>query len=258
MAKLFNPKNFSDQFGESFIRTLEMDKQMRQRQEEFNRQMQFENRQLNFLQDYRNKSLEAERNAPFETSTGDVYTKDFSKQLWQAPPMQPKPLTQSRLKNYQGGVIEEQYQISPEGEVITGYENIFSPDRSDKKNEEDKTPYYDLTKSGLAFNQYKELQSGVPTEQGFNLFLQDKPTTLTQKDLEGLKKQKIKDIEIATDNEARQINSKVPGFYSTFQGLLNTISKPEDIDREVNKYLSQVSTETRDAMKTLLKRRIFK
>ena len=135
-----------------------------------------------------------------------------------------------------------------------------------EKVSKDKVSYYDLTKSGDAFREYKNLQSGIPVQDpddsnkfgGFKVTMGNKLVTLSQSEIEELKRQKIREIEDATNNESRRINSKVPGFHTTFQALFKVIKSPDEIDNVVNKNLKGVSSETRDAMKTLLKRRIFK
>ena len=73
----------------------------------------------------------------------------------------------------------------------------------------------------------------------------------------------------ATDNEARRITQKVPGFYGVFQEIMGARGKEievdgeriavtkENIDKVVNVLFKGQSSQIRDAMKTLLKRRIF-
>ena len=120
MAKLSSVQ----QFGENFLKALQFEKAQRQRQEEFNRTMQFENRQMSLLQDYRNKTLAQDQSqfetTPFETATGDVYTRDFSKQLWQAPPAPvepPEPFKEATLEPFsvgqKSGFLEKNWLVDP-------------------------------------------------------------------------------------------------------------------------------------------------
>lgn len=118
MAKLFNPGNFSQQFGESFIRTLEMERKMRQDQEQFNRKMQFENRQLGLYTDIAKERNRLEAETPTETVTGDIYNRDFSKKLWEAPPVpvkEPKMETEGEFENPKTGTIWRWNETTQEG-----------------------------------------------------------------------------------------------------------------------------------------------
>jgi hypothetical protein len=52
MAKLFSP-NVSKNFGEAFLSTVDRERKLRQQQQQFDQEMSFRNRQLNFLNAYR-------------------------------------------------------------------------------------------------------------------------------------------------------------------------------------------------------------
>lgn len=308
MAKAINWNNFNQQFGESFIRTLDRERTLRQQQEEFNRKMQFENRQLDFsikrneeYQNYLNSTNQRQGYESFlqnfapESTLGtgreNPRTGNFDygeNGMLSTPVFKEKDIE----KGYGGLDVPEGNYIRPsllpqtpkqEGieRTITDYTDpnkpvIFGITDSGKKielgtgapktskggkNQGDKTPYYDLTKSGELFNKYQDINRAerdnltgsyqYMTKEGTGVILS--PTQKAE-----LKTRTISDLEEATNNEARKINSKVPGFYSTYQALLNMIEKPEEIDTKVNEYLKDASSETRDAIKTLLKRRIFK
>lgn len=274
MAKLINWNNFNQGFGESFNQTISELRRLREQREQFDQEMGFRERQLGLEQqrieqtaryyDYLDKNLDLQKQGDIagmykEGFTPDTETPDvnvFGQGFDFPKPAPPEPVEQFLGSQVRSGIMEYMYGYPQEGDdVITKVDRTTIP--SDILTPKEKTPYYDLTGSGEAFNKYKELQSGVPTEKGFNVTLGGKPIALTQKELESLKSQHIKNIELATDDEARKINSKVPGFYSTFQALLNIIESPNEIDSKVNEYLGGSSVETRDAIKTLLKRRIF-
>jgi len=161
MAKLSSVQKF----GENMLTVLENLRKSREEREQFNYRMSFENRQLNLIDKYRQQTL-AQDQAQFETQedrqrqesigrligqgfrpiqegfvvgrknerTGEFQTDepvfDYLGEKLAYPLTGEKPITQSRLKPIMGGLIEEQYQTGAEGETITGYENLFSPDRS--------------------------------------------------------------------------------------------------------------------------------
>jgi len=71
MAK-YDAGNFIGGFGEGFLKTLQSERERKQKEQEFNQKMAFETRQMNLLDAYRQTQIEMEGSKPFETKTGQV------------------------------------------------------------------------------------------------------------------------------------------------------------------------------------------
>ena len=256
--KLFSP-NVSKNFGESFNATVDRERKLKQQQDQFNKDMAFRNRQLGLLNIYRESSVGIDQ--------GNLDARNREQDFREIPkPI--SPTEQARTRPLGGGIVEERYFEDAQGnETITGYESLISPDRSGGK-DKDKTPLYDLSGSGKAFNEYREFEKTAErTEEGIDVVGQKDLMSSTQ--FEGMKGGKLQAVIDATDNEARKINSKVPGFYGVFQEIMGARGQEievdgkriavtkENVDKVVNVLFKGQSSETRDAMKTLLKRRIF-
>ena len=261
MGKFISKQGIQN-FGEAFLSTMARERKLKQEQEQFNQQMSFRSRQLKFLNNYR-EGLLADQDAQEKRLQTRL---DFDIEQSKIT----KPIEQARTKPLGGGIIEERFFKDAQGnETITGYESLISPDRSGGK-DKDKTPLYDLSGSGKVFNEYKEFEKTAErTEEGIDVVGQKDLMSPTQ--FEGMKGGKLQAVIDATDNEARKINSKVPSFYGTFQTIMGGVKNglkikstgeviqitKDNVDKVVNKLMKNESSETRDAMKTLLKRRIF-
>jgi len=284
MAKLINWNNFNKGFGETFNYTLNNERRLQQQQAQFNQEMEYRNRQSGLDQDYRRENIDLTKEGGIadmlgkgfkldeQTPEATVYGKGFDYPPEEPQKMRPLFDITQTFPNEQGtptvyGISKDTLEQFPLGTDYSELTQRMNANKGDKEKEE-KTPYFDLTKSGDLFSKYQDIESAerIPdTEKDETLRGQYQYMTKdgagvrispTQK--AELKRRTMDDLTLAADNEARQINSKVPGFYSTYQALLNMVDKPEDIDRVVNENLGSASVETRDAIKTLLRRRIFK
>jgi len=261
MGKLFSPR-VSSNFTEAFLSTVDRERKLKQRREEFNQELKFRNRQLDFLNIYRN-SLEQQADERIEQNR--IQEKRLREQFeFDKLPKEPEPIKQLLKTEENNGILSDFFGFdigTDEEDIITSINRRNLPKKTDKK---DQIPFFDLSKSGDAFREFKNLQSGIPLEvdegeEGrFNVTLNNKLTELSQSEIEELKKQKIREIEDNTNNEARRINSTVPGFFDAFQAFFRKIKSPEEINSVVSRELKGMSSTTIDAMKTLLKRRIFK
>ena len=258
----FLTKQGVQNFNEAFLSTMDRERKLKEQREQFDREMGFRRRQLDLLDAYRQKQV--------EVSEGHLEAREESNLLnreifeWEKnKPVETEPLESATVEFMPGiGYVEKKTR----GDVPYDF-NLLKGLTSGSGEKKEKTPYYDLSKSGDLISKYQDIENAkrIPdTEEDKTLRGQYQymtkegaGVTLTPEQKSELKRRIMDDIVLTTDDEARKINSKVNGFYKTFQGFLNMGLSPDQIDAEVNKYLKEASSETRDAMKTLLKRRIF-
>lgn len=261
MAKLLSKQGIQN-FSESFLSTIDRERKLAQNREQFQQQMAFRNRQLDFLSVYR-QSLIEQGDTRLGINQGNLDARN-REQDFRELPVEPKPIKQLLRTERGGGVISDFFGFdvgTDEEDIVTSINRRNLPKGTEDK---EKIPFFDLSKSGDAFREFRNLQSGTPLavnegEEGkFNVTLNNKLTEVSQSEIEELKRQKIREIEDNTNNEARRINSTVPGFFDAFQAFFRKIKSPEEINSVVSKELKDMSSTTIDAMKTLLKRRIFK
>jgi len=246
MGKLFSPR-VSQNFTEAFLSTVDRLAKEKQQRDEFNQRLQFRNRQLDFLNVYRESIIRQAGERIEETGEQNDIRNDLN--ALKFGELQGQNDITNDLNERKFAEKQKQNRIGNAFDIAKG---------------QDKTPFYDLSKSGDSFREFKNLQSGTPLvvdkgkEGRFNVTLNNKLTEVSQSEIEELKSQKIREIEDNTDNEARKINSTVPGFFDAYQSFLSILKKnPEGINSLVSKTLKGMSSTTIDAMKTLLRRRIF-
>ena len=254
-AKLFSP-NVGKNFGEAFLSTIDRERKLRQDQQQFNQSMAFKERQLNFLDAYRNSLVGVQQ--------GNLDARNREQDFREIPPPS-KPITETSLEPLFGGMVEVKRE---DGKVID-YGSHYK--QSKTETEEEKTPLYDLSGSGKAFNEYREFESTMARDETGDYDVLGEKNLISGSQVRGLKQAKLQAVKDATDNEARKITQKVPNFYGSFQRIMGGVGKglkikstgeiiqitKDNIDKVVNKLMKNESSETRDAMKTLLKRRIF-
>ena len=269
--------NTGSQFDEFFMNAFQFQQSLNEKRATRTQDINFKLRQLSLLSDYYDDiDKRSQRNADLRSDEGlgRLYGQGFTDtQEGQTPDINvfDQGLTSPVIEQKQEGIertITKNingkpviFGVTDSGGLIDLGEKYYQP-KSDKTTTE-KTPFYDLTKSGKAFNEYKGLTgSNVKStgDEDFEVITEKGNVEFTKTELETVKGQKIKQIEETTNNEARKINSTVPGFYNSYQELLRIIPKratKEQINNIVNKELKGMSSTTMDAMKTLLKRRIF-
>lgn len=124
-------------FGESFVKTLQTERERAQRQQQFNQEMAFKTRQMNLMnsiyqqrQDLDVKQFEYKRDQPFETKSGDIYPTQGGQPnfnmppLWQmpvAPEKKPEPKPSLLRSGWEGGFFSDYFGFKDEGgkEIIT-------------------------------------------------------------------------------------------------------------------------------------------
>ena len=127
MAKAVNWNNFNALFGESFVRKLEMERKMRQDQEQFNRKMQFENRQMNLYTNIAQERNNIEKEQSLGTMYREGFTPDtetpqikmFGQGLDYPTPPPPEPITQAEMFEEGGNLFERKFIGEGENKKVT-------------------------------------------------------------------------------------------------------------------------------------------
>ena len=153
MAKLFSPR-VGQNFGEAFLSTLDRERKLNQQQQQFQQQMAFRNRQLNFINIYRDNLIEQNRVqeerlrdqgiadvigggfTPIDQVEGDVtrvpttelFGQEFLNPQTQAPKQE--GIERTITKNINGKPII--FGVTDSGELIELGEKFIKPDKSDK------------------------------------------------------------------------------------------------------------------------------
>ena len=149
------------QFGDNFLKVIENERDRKQRRNEFNNEMAFRNRQLNFLNNYRQGILadqrtqaelsqnqfEADLSSQFPQTQkgsagaqlGSELNRKFGTDIFGAEnffsdiiPQTPKPITQAELIKEGGATLERKFTTDPISgeEITTDFSSVISPDRS--------------------------------------------------------------------------------------------------------------------------------
>jgi len=316
MAKLFSAKGFSRQFGESFLASYELERKLKERQQEIEREYNFKRRQLNLAESFRrdqlnkqqeivdiNKkkfaydvskdyvpigNLETQRtnprtgnvdftvggqisNAPLTTgqTLQDTFGVNIGRGNFIRKDLIPAP--QERLLNEEikNGQLRQYFGTSPEDITKTKVSNLPASILNPKTNPSDlTTPYINTLDSDKAFNEYKKYTGSNLKAREKNKFeiLTGNPkgnAVLPRSEIEAIKKQKLKELEAATDNDAKKFNEYYKGFEQTYKKFIKKAGKgeitPKNLEEKVRGSLSaqNAPVDMINAMLNLLKKRIF-
>lgn len=263
-------------FGEGFIKTLQAERERKRQEEEFNRKMAFETRQMNLLNLYRQKQLEIEGNKPFETKTGEVYPStngipNFEKPLWTPPEAPPKPQTFD---------IEGSYKNPKTGTYWTFDKNVGKPidlgipyDKNKGKTTVNITtpqaPYIPTKDLEQDWSVYLELdkldKNWKNTPQEERKIINNKGEIIAYNSYEDLKKAKERlynNIKIESDDRAKKLNEEYLGFSSIYRDLMRDSAFRKAVkegrgDAELFRVMQGFPEEAINEMKNLIYKRIF-
>lgn len=264
-------------FGEGFIKTLQYERERKQKEYEFNQKMAFETRQMNLLDAYRQKTLEMQGRQPFETNTGEVYPSEggvpnFEKPLWTPPQTPQKPQTfdiEGSYKNPETGTywtfdknegkprdLEIPYDKNEGRNTTTNINSLQAP----------YTPTKDLEQNWNTYSELDKLDKNwkdIPQEK--RNIINDKDEVITYSSYEELKKAKDKlysNIKIESDDRAKKINEEYVGFNSIYRDLMRDPNFKKAVkegrgDVELFRAMQGFPEEAINEMKNLIYKRIF-
>ena len=247
MAKLFSPR-VSQNFGEAFLSTIDRERKLRQQQQQFQQDQAFRNRQLDFLQTFRQGTLEARSRE-----------QDFKER-----PVIPDPTEQARIMPLGGGFIEERFIKDVEGkETIIGFESLISPDRSGRIKGDLTTPFISkdkLRSAEIRFEDFRNLSDELGRTGEETIKLPD-GTELSRERVKVLREQAFDDVVFQTDERAKQLNSIYENFDQAFRRYLKSAEEGKltknNIDNIISRDLKGAPADMIKEMKELLKSRVF-
>jgi len=268
MAK-YDAGNFIGGFGEGFLKTLQSERERKQKEQEFNQKMAFETRQMNLLDAYRQKQIEMEGSKPFETKTGEVYPSqggvpNFEKPLWTPPEAPTKPQTFD---------IEGSYKNPETGTYWTFDKNEGKPrdlgipyDKNENRSTTNvnmgtpSEPYTDTKDLDEAWENYQTLQEYDKNWQNLENKPKDKDgNVLSYEQIKAMKNKAMTNIERLTKDRSKKINEEYTGFNAVFNDLLRDPNYKNATDK--NAYISRIMAgfpeEAIRQMKDLVSKRIF-
>ena len=258
-------------FGEAFLNQMTERRRLDQQRDQYIQDMAYKNRQQSFNQMYQNKMIENmnQDNIRQDAQLGE--TKRYHDYIINKPEAQQ---TEGSYENPKTGTVWKWNETLQKG-IDT--EIPYDRNKGGSGSGNNEGIYFDLTKSDKAFQEYNKFSpdnlTAMPRENSGDtdyFYPKDEPYKLengspiapkvyNKDQIQTIKGQKIKELENLTDTEARKINEKVPGFFLEFQGLLKELNgNPGKIDATVNRDYKGVPSEISDAMKNLLRKRIFK
>ena len=285
--------NEAAHFSENFVTTLMALREQKQKEQEFQQKMGLEMRQQKFMSSYYdalkkdrefdNQLAEAkfgvEQRSGYDESMDSLSRvgtlgEDLNKQFdgtfspFEKDKRYTPKMKEGTAPSYQIGSKREngkdmQYFYNPKNptEQIPFGEEYHAPTGNTTVNV-DSGEYFDMTKSDDPSRTYDALTKAKWNQEKkkFEVLTADGNKEFTQPELDILKSRLMREIEDKTNNEARRIGKKVKNFYLEFQEYLkdakNGILTPENIDESVNEDYPDAPTETRDAIKSLLRKRI--
>ena len=146
--------NTGSQFDEFFMNAYQFQQSLNEKRNQRIQDINFRLRELSLLDDYR-QDVETRRQEEFEGKKPLIEAQtDYYKRL-----AEPKPVKEQKVflgSDRGGGLITDTYGFE-RGEDDLILEKRRRNDPTFVSPGTDKTPFYDLTKSGKAFNEYKGL-----------------------------------------------------------------------------------------------------
>lgn len=258
MAKLFSPQVGAN-FGETFISTVNSERKLRQQQQQFNQDLQFRNRQLDFLNIYRQGLLaEGEKRSDISQDRLD-FDIDQSKI--------PTEFTGDRFEPISSGVEGTGEFKGQKVNIVFDKKKkerfevpvFVSPD----KNTGLTTPFVSGSKlrdTELRFEDFQALSEEMEKSGKDEVELPD-GTKLSKERLKTLRKQAFDDVVFETDERSKQLNEIYENFDQAFQKYLKLASDKkltkDNIDSIVSRDLKGAPPDMIKEMKELLKARVF-
>ncbi len=293
MAKLFSPR-VGQNFGEAFLSTIDRERKLRQQQLQFQQDQAFRNRQLDFLNVYREGILANQdaqekrlidqgkaglieagftpigqiegrkniRTDKFESTTpeGDITsvptTKLFGQEFTPPPPETPKELQTTGARVGKDGFI---YRWNPNTKK---YEktNLEAPIDTTGDLTTPFTSRDKLRDASIRFGDFRNLSDEMQKSGKDEVTLPD-GTVITKERLKVLREQAFDDVVFQTDERAKQLNSIYENFDQAFRRYLKLAEDGKltknNIDSIISRDLKGAPADMIKEMKDLLKSRVF-